>query len=84
MTTTQTPNTEIRQTVAFFQPEDGKGKWHAKRKVANTADCGAFVILGDEVIHARKDILHTAKRHPIICGRCARLNGSTYSSERVL
>lgn len=89
MTTTQdhtfSPTTTGNITqVPFFQPHDGKGKWHAKRRVSGTADCGAPVILGDERIHATKDALTRKKFHPIICGRCARLHRDGYSSVNVI
>jgi len=69
--------------VRFYSPEDGRGKWHAKRVVSGVADCGAPVILGNDLIEATKGDLSAKKHHPIICGRCARLNGVGYTGGRV-
>jgi len=71
------------KTVQFFAPEDGRGKWHAKRLVSGVADCGAPVILGHDLIEATKRDLTAKAHHPIICGRCARLHGIGYTSEGV-
>lgn len=73
------------QTVRFFAPADMAGKWHAKRVVTGEADCGAPVLLGpDDSVYATKGDLKARKYHPIICGRCARLNGPGKTSLRIV
>lgn len=85
VTTTNTDrDTTHLQTVRFFVPADMRGKFHAKRLVTGEADCGAGVLLGDDSVHATKGDLKAGKFHPIICRRCARLNGPDDTSARIV
>lgn len=65
----------VARQMAFFQPEDGRGKWHAAWKVTHTAVCGSPASLGAEVIHAVQGD-RSDKVHPFVCRRCLRLSTS--------
>lgn len=63
----------VARQVAFFAPEDMKGKWHAGWKISHTAVCGVAAPLGTEAIRTSQG-QESNKVHPFVCKRCLRLS----------
>ena len=72
---TKNQNWTVARQIAFFAPEDMKGKWHAGWKVSHTPVCGSNAPLGQEAIRTSQG-QESSKVHPLVCRRCLRL--STY------
>ena len=56
--------------IAFWEPEEGKGKWHAAWMISHVPVCGVAVDLG------RANVIRSGvgdRLHPFACKRCARL-----------
>lgn len=68
MSTPVTPSTQ----VAFFAPEDGKGKWHAAWMVSHTSACGSAAPLSQVADRLTLNV-HDGEwtdTHPLACKRC--------------
>lgn len=70
----------VAHPVRFFEPTEGRGKWHAAWRVDGTAVCGAPAILDT---HPQQPAIVPEvgtpweRVHPLVCRRCLRLATSS-------
>lgn len=63
----------IARQIAFFEPTDRRGKWHAAWLVSHAPVCGSAAPLGTTAIRTEQGT-DSAAVHKVVCRRCLRLS----------
>ena len=63
----------VSRQVSYFPAVDGRGKYHARNVVSDTAVCGSPVVLDASPMSAMVYGVDDERIHPFVCRRCVRI-----------